>query len=116
MATQSPFDSNHVPQPDTRLVEMRPRPQVSVSAAAPGAASFGVEDAYYIFFRHKWKILMCTLAGLAGAAALFYYVKPPYQSDAKLFVRYVIMEGKPVRPNTDDTITKSPDRSGETIM
>jgi uncharacterized protein involved in exopolysaccharide biosynthesis/Mrp family chromosome partitioning ATPase len=47
-------------------------------------------DIIAIGFKHKWKVILFTLAGL-GAAAAFYFTNPPmYESEAKLLVRYVV--------------------------
>lgn len=73
-------------------------------------------DIYFTLFRHKWRILLCSLAGFVAAAAVYKLRPPPYQSEAKLFIRYVITEGKPLTPGRDEAITKSPDQRGETII
>lgn len=70
-------------------------------------------DIYYVLFRHKWKILLCTFAGLLGAFALYRAESPPYQSEAKLLVRYVISESKPT-PGAQ--AVKTPDEKGAAIM
>jgi polysaccharide biosynthesis transport protein len=60
----------------------------SIKAASPPGLS--PADILIVAFKHKWKVLICTLAGF-GAAAAFYFTNPPlYQSDAKLLVRYVV--------------------------
>src|SRR5665213_1351973 len=52
-------------------------------------AGISPADIYFVVFRHKWKIIILTLLGLA-AAAFFYFTRPPlYQSEAKLYIRYV---------------------------
>ena len=43
-----------------------------------------------ILFRHKWKILLLTLAGIASAAYTYLTAPPVYESSAKLLVRYVL--------------------------
>src|SRR5688572_11698762 len=54
------------------------------------SGSFSLGDAYYIFFRHKWKILLIFLAGLAGAFG-FYRMRPPvYQSESRILIRYIV--------------------------
>ena len=64
-----------------------------------------VSDILFALFRGKWTILFCTLLGLAGAAAVFYWSPPAYQSQAKLLVRYVVERNgvdpidNPTRPN-----------------
>lgn len=83
--------------------------------APPPPAGLNLGDIYYILFRHKWKIILSTLLGLAAAAAVNFTQKPPFQSEAKLFVRYVVSEGKNIGPGGGGD-AKSPDQRGETIM
>ncbi len=73
-------------------------------------------DIYYTLFRHKWKIVLCSFAGVAAAFGVYKLRPPPYQSEAKLFVRYVITAGKTLGPAGEADQTKSPDQGGETIM
>ena len=72
-------------------------------------------DIYYVLFRHKWKILLCTAAGVVAALVVYEFFPPPFQSEAKLFIRYVT-EGKTQAAPGDDMRTKSPDQGGETII
>lgn len=90
---------------------MQPLPKIA--PAASSALSIG--DIYYALFRHKWRILICSVAGFAAAAAVYRLNPAPYSSEAKLFIRYVLMEGKAPTPG-DDARMKSPDMRGETIM
>jgi len=46
-------------------------------------------DIYFVIFRHKWKIIILTLAGIAAAVAFYYFKPPPYQSQAELLIKYV---------------------------
>jgi uncharacterized protein involved in exopolysaccharide biosynthesis len=59
-----------------------------------GSSSSGggmkLNDVLFILFRHKWKVLVCTLLGIAGAVAAYFLLPPKYESQAKLFVRYVV--------------------------
>ena len=82
----------------------------------PPPSTMSIGDIYYALFRHKWKIVICTLIGLVAAAAYYKFNPPAYRSAASLFVRFVISEGKSVGPAPDDAVTKSPDQRGETIM
>jgi len=82
--------------------------------APPPAPSLQLADIYYVLFRHKWKIILCSLAGFGAAIAYYKLNPPPFHSEAKLFIRYVISEGKSLNPR-DDAI-KSPDQRGETII
>lgn len=49
-----------------------------------------LNDLLFTLFRHKWKILLASLAGLLTAAGVYFTQPPIYQSDAKLLVRYVL--------------------------
>ncbi len=48
-----------------------------------------VGDIYYVLFRHKWKIILLSLAGIVAAVAFYYLKPPPYQSQAELLIQYV---------------------------
>ena len=61
-----------------------------------------LDDVYYVLFKHKWKIICCSAAGLLGAIA-FVTLRPPlYESEAKLFIRYVL-DSKSPSPTPDDS-------------
>ncbi|MFM9091012.1 MAG: Wzz/FepE/Etk N-terminal domain-containing protein, partial [Verrucomicrobiota bacterium] len=114
MATPFTPDPNRPLKPvqDTRLAE--PRFKASVPAANT-ASTLGVDDVLFTLFRHKKKIIALTVLGLAAAAGYHFWPKPDsYTASAKLYIRYVVMEGK--GGPGDGTITKSPDRGGETIL
>lgn len=104
------------PRPVTPLPTEIPRLRTSPAAPAPGGLNLTLDDVYYTLFRHKGKILLCTLLGLAAAGTWLSYRKLPYVSEAKLFIRYVVVEGMTLRPGLDDAVTKSPDMRGETII
>jgi uncharacterized protein involved in exopolysaccharide biosynthesis/Mrp family chromosome partitioning ATPase len=78
-------------------------------------SSLTAGDIYYVLFRHKWKIIICSLIGLLASGAMYWFDSPSFQSEAKLYIRYVITEGKASGPVASDQ-TKSPDQRGETIM
>lgn len=52
-------------------------------------AGFNPADVYFVVFRHKWKIIVLTLLGLAAASVLHFFQQPPYQSQAELLIQYV---------------------------
>jgi succinoglycan biosynthesis transport protein ExoP len=54
----------------------------------PSGISLG--DITYVLFKHKWKIMLCTLLCAAGAGAYFWKAKPPYVSEAELMIRYLV--------------------------
>src|SRR5437867_11061727 len=45
---------------------------------------------YHVVFRHKWKIVICLALGIIAAAISFVVIRPVYQSEAKLLIRYVL--------------------------
>ena len=58
--------------------------------------SFGIQDVLYILFKHKWKIIIFSLAGFSAAAAVYLRREPLYQSEAEIMVKYVLS-----RPSAD---------------
>ncbi len=119
MSTQPPIPDPVRPVSavlDTRLAEPRLRAVVTATPAGAAPSSLGVEDVYFTLFRHKWKIVICSLLGISAGAAYYFTAKPTFSSNAKLFIRYVVTEAQPAASGASDTVTKSPDRGGETIM
>src|SRR5688572_30601109 len=82
----------------------------------PPAPGLNLADIYYILFRHKWKILLCSVTGIAVAIGLFRAEAPPFQSEAKLLVRYIISESKATGPTGGATNRIVPDERGTSIM
>jgi succinoglycan biosynthesis transport protein ExoP len=71
-------------------------------------------DVLFVLFRQKWKIFLCTIAGIIAAAAAYLFFPRLYESEAKLFVRYVVdksaIDGldsqiKTPNPQTDTAIS-----------
>ena len=60
-----------------------------------------VGDVYYVLFRHKWKILLLSLTGIAAAAAFYHFNPPPYQSQAELMIQYVPVPTAVTLPGSD---------------
>src|SRR6187551_3743196 len=81
----------------------------------PPASGFELGDIYYTIFRHKWKILLCSLAGFGAAIAVYKLTPLSFESEARLFIRYVVNENKSIGPGQDDSI-KMVDQRGETII
>lgn len=65
-----------------------------------------VGDVYYVLFRHKWKILLLSLAGILAAAAFYHFHPPLYQSQAELLIKYVpeakamVLGGETIMPGS----------------
>lgn len=49
-----------------------------------------MQDVLFVFFKHKWLILILSFLGFGSAAAVYFAQAPLFQSQAKLLVRYVI--------------------------
>jgi polysaccharide biosynthesis transport protein len=82
-------------------------------AGSPPAITLG--DIYFVLFRHKWKIILLAAAGIV-AAIIYHLLNPPlFQSEAKLFIRYVLDTRS---PNTaaSNTSEISPAASSESII
>lgn len=72
-------------------------------------------DIYYTLFRHKWKIISFTIAGVILAAAAYLYWPVGYASFAKIFVRGVQDTTRIGLQSDDVTVTKS-DPYGEAVV
>jgi uncharacterized protein involved in exopolysaccharide biosynthesis len=72
-----------------------------------------LNDILFILFRHKWKIFLCATAGIAAAAAVYFFLPPVYECTAKLLVRYVVE-----RSTVDalDSSVKTPDSEGMNLI
>ena len=80
------------------------------------ASSLQLGDIYYVIFRHKWKIVLCTIAGIAAAFAFYQENPPPYSSTAELFIRYVT-ESRGIRPTGEEELErKTPGQRGDTTL
>lgn len=84
--------------------------------APPPPATISANDILYILFRHKWKILICTLIGLIAAGVLYVLEPPPFESDAMLFIRYVTEDSAPGLPGGGDSKSVSLDARAEAIL
>ena len=54
------------------------------------ASGIGVHDVITVLFKHKWKIILCSVVGLAASAGIYFTFAPLYESEAKVLVRYVV--------------------------
>ncbi|MGO8927564.1 MAG: exopolysaccharide transport family protein [Limisphaerales bacterium] len=75
-----------------------------------------INDIYYVLFRHKGKIALISGLGIV-AALLLPRVRPaPYQSEAKLYIRYVLETKSPTQGEATDPRVKTPDARGDSII
>jgi succinoglycan biosynthesis transport protein ExoP len=62
-------------------------PELEQEATQSG---LNVHEVLLMLFRHKWKVLICAAGGLVASLAVYFLLPPIYESEAKLFVRYVV--------------------------
>src|SRR5664279_487523 len=67
-------------------------------------AGMTVGDIYYVLFRHKWKIIVLSLAGILAATTFYYRNPPPYQSQAELLIQYVQEVRSVTLPGSDQKV------------
>ncbi|MBI3192103.1 MAG: hypothetical protein HYZ36_05500, partial [Pedosphaera parvula] len=77
--------------------------------------SLNLADAYYVLFRHKWKITGFAAAGALIALIIFVTGTPVFRSEAKVLIRYVL-ESKSVPGLGDDAQLTSPGKGGDNII
>ena len=82
----------------------------------PPAPGLKVSDIYYVLFRHKWKIILLSLAGICGAGVVFKFRTSNYESEAKLLIHYVLETKSPTVRGVGDSQIVSPDGHGESII
>src|SRR5262245_41717547 len=83
---------------------------------SPPPPSINLGDIYYVLFRHKWKILIISGIGLLLALLLPLVWSRPYQSEAKLMIKYVLDKQGPAPMAGSDQRMKTPDDRGENII
>jgi uncharacterized protein involved in exopolysaccharide biosynthesis/Mrp family chromosome partitioning ATPase len=83
--------------------------------ATTQTTGIGLQDLIHALFKRKWLILGLSASGVLAAGALFFTMKPVYQSEAKLLLRYV-QENRSASTVDKDAQIKSPDVAGEGII
>jgi polysaccharide biosynthesis transport protein len=81
----------------------------------PGA-SIGVGDVVYILFRHKWKIVLFTLLGLATVPVIWKKKQPLFESEAKILVRYVSERRAVATGAGESDIVREPEARGLSVI
>ena len=81
----------------------------------PLPLGISIGDIYYVLFRRKWMVIGFALAGIVAAVAFHLTQHPVYQSEAKLFIRY-LQESKSVSPFGSDSKIKSLNEQGDSII
>jgi uncharacterized protein involved in exopolysaccharide biosynthesis/Mrp family chromosome partitioning ATPase len=81
-------------------------------APSPGIT---LGDVYYILFRHKWLIAILSAVAVTATLLVRAFWPFPYQSEARLMIKYV-HENKPPEQIGPDSQTTSGDVHGETVI
>jgi len=72
-----------------------------------------VDDILFTLFRHKWLILAFFCFGIIAASLMRVTKPPPYVSEAKLMVPYVIEQQGPTAPGAN---VQLPENSGQSVI
>jgi len=83
-------------------------PYPSVNARGPVPSKIAIGDVWYALFRHKWKVLLLSVLGIVAAGVLYSINRPPYVSQAKLLVRYVVESRSVEGPGPDGLVRTAP--------
>jgi uncharacterized protein involved in exopolysaccharide biosynthesis/Mrp family chromosome partitioning ATPase len=80
------------------------------------SGGLSLDDIYYVLFRRKWLVIGFSAAGLIAALLVRAIMPAPYQSEAKLFIRYV-MDSKSLNPmGGDSKVVQSLTDQGDAII
>lgn len=75
-----------------------------------------LSDVYHVLFRRKWLIIAFAMVGVIAALGVYTQMPRIYQSEAKLYVRYVLESRSPVQVGPDDRTIRQPDQRGENAI
>src|SRR5271157_1700696 len=81
----------------------------------PPPPGITVRDVYYVLFRHKWMIAALSLLAVAAALAVRFAWPVPYQSEAKLLIKWVSDSHAPDQVSPDVNFTK-PASHGDNVI
>ena len=73
-------------------------------------------EVLYILFRHKWKILSLSVLSVAAALCVPFVRPVVYQSEARLWIRYVVDETPTQAPGSGGSRITTPDLRAEGII
>ena len=89
---------------------------MSEKRANPAPPGLTFSDVLFVVFRHKWKILAISALGLVAAIGVFLKMPFPYQSEAKLFIKYMVETKSIPQVGGNESRIKSTDERGENII
>src|SRR6266576_1812604 len=79
---------------------------------APHPDGFALADVYYVLFRRKWLIASFAVLGVVAAIVVSWLMPRVYQSEAQLYLRYVLESPSPSQVGPDHRIRQF-DEAGE---
>ena len=83
----------------------------------PGVpATIGVRDIIYVVFRHKGKIALIFLLGVFIAVSLRFTIRPQYESEAKLLIKYVVEGRSTPQIGANQSTVQPADDSGQSVI
>jgi len=82
------------------------RPFMRYAPPPPTGPQLDVTAIIYALFKHKWKIVTCSMLGFLMAVAVYFVIKPAYQSEAKLVIKYIREDKIPMGRDQDAEIRK----------
>lgn len=83
--------------------------------SSQNAAGITIQDILYILFRRKWIVLIGCLVAVTATLVLRVKTPTPFQSDARLYIRYVVESRSPTPDNGNDSQRiKAP--GGDTVL
>jgi uncharacterized protein involved in exopolysaccharide biosynthesis/Mrp family chromosome partitioning ATPase len=82
----------------------------------PQKTGLTLHDVYYVLFRHKWKIAILSLIGIAASLALCQWWPFPYMSEAEILISYVQEPTKSPGDIGGESRMKTPDDRGSDIL
>jgi polysaccharide biosynthesis transport protein len=92
-------------------------PNQTNAAAMPARASgMSLDDVLFTLFRHKWLVLCFVFLGIVGALVVRVVRPPPYVSNAKLMVHYVVDSRGSTTASAEGQNVKSVDFGAPSII
>ena len=78
--------------------------------------AIGLADVLYVIFRHKIKIILVFILGLAVTASLPFVIRPKYESEAKLLIKYVVEGRSTPQVGANQSTVQPADDSGQSVL
>lgn len=82
----------------------------------PRPIQFSLSDIYHTLFRQKWKILIVLTLSLAAATWFYFTLPTTYESQAKVYIKYIQERKSPTARGGIESADRSPDPGGYNIM